>query len=308
MGRNLSAPELPPIGIKPHSPSYSSSPVSRAGKQYGSSLELNIGSDGVVKRTRRSPLSPTSTTSSQEGSSKSLRLSPAGGIGNLKRSRTWTGDLNNSQHGSSKLETLYETPPAASKTPNSALGSYSGLESGLAQLSIIQEGKLETKESKTISTSITAPPPIGSHMTIKSSLTVTHISATQPIHAFAGADQLPVDLNPKTPQLAINKLSQENLKKHRHSSQSSSLSSSAVKANSDTGYDTDDEKDHRISEWLMGVQTSQTEQPPDAGDISTNEKRDTAIHIVYNGDWFDIYVQDDDSKFINELIKLVKQE
>ncbi|XP_067933368.1 uncharacterized protein [Watersipora subatra] len=263
--RNSSAPELPPIGIKPQSPSYSSSPTSRGA--YGSSIELNIGVDGVIKRTRRSPLSPTSTTSSQEGSVKSHQLTPAG----LCRSRTWNGDLNNGQQGGGKLETLYEGTTART------------LDSGLAQLSIIKEGKCDSKESKTLTSTITSPPPIASQTTIKNSQTITVISHSQPIEVKNRTGPLPSPPTSKNPQLTVNKLSHENLKKHRNVSQGSS-SSSAVKGNSDTGYDTDDEKEHRIVEWLIGVETSHTEQPSDTADLATNEKRDTAIHIVYEGD------------------------
>ena len=270
LDRNQSAPELPPIGIVTKSPSYSSSPVSR--KNNGSSLELNIGLDGVVKRTRRSPLSPTSTISSQDGSSKSLRLSPSAGTGGLSRSRTWTGDLNHNHVGNGKLETLYENTAA-----------QNGVEAGVAQLSITQDNKHESKDTKTIASTVTSPPAIDNHMAVKGNPAVTHISPSQPTDTLVGSNQLPATRVTKTPQLTVNKLSQENLKKHRHGSQSSSVSST-VKANSDTGYDTDDEKEHRIVEWLIGVETSHTEQPPDVADLNTTEKRDTAIHIVYNGD------------------------
>lgn len=268
LGRNLSAPEFPPIGIKPSSPSYSS-PTSRRPSDSG--LEPNV--DSYTKRTRRSPLSPTSTTSSQ-GSHKSLRLSPAGG--GLNRSRTWTGDLNNSQHGSGKLETLYEAPP----TP------YIDLEPSLAKLSIYPA---PGKESKVIASTVTSPPPIlERHKNIKSSQTITLISTAQTAADNGGGSSQFPTTPPVKLQLTANRLSQENLKKLRRGSQSSSISSIvapvAARANSDTGYDTDDEKEHRIVEWLIGVETSQTDQPPEVADLATNEKRDTAIHIVYKED------------------------
>lgn len=269
LDRKHSAPELPPIGIKPTSPNCSQSPGNIAS---GSPLELNI--DSHMKRTRRSPLSPTSTNSSHGGSSRSQRLSPA--AGGLGRSKTWTGELNNSQHGSgNKLETLYEM-------------GHSKLEPCMQELSIITEAKpSEAKESKLVaSTSVTSPPPIDRHMNLKSTQTITVISSN-PLTDKNNNDAsttLPATPSAK-PQLTANRLSQENLKRLRRASQTSSTgkSSIAAKASSDTGYDTDDEKEQRIVDWLIGVETSQTEQPPDVT-ILTNEPRDNAIHIVYDGD------------------------
>ncbi|KAF6025103.1 hypothetical protein EB796_016582 [Bugula neritina] len=264
--RKLSAPELPPIGAKPHSPSYNS-PTQR--RQYDVPLELNL--DHPPKRSnRKSPLSPTSTTSSHDGSNRSTRLSPA--AGGLNRSRTWTGDLNSSQNMNGRLETLYE------------IGAPGSLQSGLAQLAISQNGIIKNETKLIPNSTITTPPPITDrHISIRSTQMVTVISPD----TNNNPPLLPTPPDTKSPnQMPASRLSQENLSKLRHCSQSSSLSSSIapLNGNSDAGYDTDDEKDKRIVEWLIGLEESQIEQPPETTDLDTNEKRDTAIHIVYEGD------------------------
>jgi len=269
--RKHSAPELlPPIGIKPaRSPSYS---PGLAVPSLDSPLEIQT--DHYGKRTRRSPLSPTSTTSSHGGSSRSItRISPAaGGGGGLGRSKTWTGDLSSSQHGSgNKLETLYEM-------------GHSKLEPAMKELSIINEAKPDIKESKLVaSTSVTSPPPIDRHLNLKSTQTITLISS-HPMTDKNNNESTTLPATPSSkPRLTANRLSEENLKKLRRKSLPSSKVPSGAKSNSDTGYDTDDEKEQRINDWIIGVEASQTEQPPDVK-IVTEEPRDNAIHIVYDGD------------------------
>ena len=264
LDRKHSAPELPPIGIKPaRSPSYS--PGSAV---PSSDSPLEIQTDHYGKRTRRSPLSPTSTASSHGGSSRSItRISPA--AGGLGRSKTWTGDLSSSQHGSgSKLETLYEM-------------GHSKLEPAMKELSIINEAKPDSK--LVASTSVTSPPPIDRHVNLKSTQTITVISS-HPITDKNNNENTTLPATPSSkPQLTGNRLSEENLRRLRRKSLPSSKASSGAKTNSDTGYDTDDEKEQRIVDWIIGVECSQTEQPPDVN-IVTEEPRDNAIHIVYDGD------------------------
>lgn len=131
---------------------------------------------------------------------------------------------------------------------------------------------------------VTLPPTVDRHKGVKSTNTVT---VEQQSHSVKSTTNNSLQSKSAKDQstLSANKLSQENLLKLKQISGPANVKKRAVRTE-DTGYDTDDEKEHRIVQWLIGVEncSSDTEQPPDIQEISTNEKRDTAIHIVYEGD------------------------
>jgi hypothetical protein len=52
----------------------------------------------------------------------------------------------------------------------------------------------------------------------------------------------------------------------------------------DAGYDSDGERQDRIIQWLVGVESSCEEHPPEPKIVDTGPTQtDTAIHIVYEG-------------------------
>lgn len=249
--RKANAPELPPIGIKPCSPSYAST------------LPLDITTDSQIRRARRSPLSPTSTTSSHGGSSR--RRSPSAGM--MSRSRT-LADLNTNYQSNGKLETLYELSTSQRGTGDQRLK--------LEELSLQEDNKAGVISPR-------LPPASDRHMQLQSTKTVTILrSQSTPRLTSLDTTKLPAELHGDKPGLKPNKLSHENLLKLEHNSGQSS--GRLKKQSIDTGYDTDEEKEQRIVEWLIGVETSQKDEPPDVPRLTTNEKRDTAIHIIYEGD------------------------
>jgi len=261
LDRKLSVSELPPIGIKPRSPSYS--PKLRV------HTDLNHNQNGNhvnSRRSRKSPLSPTSTSSSNGGSNRSVHFSPSSG---MVRSKTWTGDLNSSQHGStSKLETLYEN------------GHMTGVEPKIGERSL--STTITALTAGALPPGITSPPHIDRHIHIKSTETVLPAPKQNP----SNTEKLPATNPSAKTQLTVNRLSSENLKKLRHSSGASSENRKPTSASrsADTGYDSDEEKTTMIVKWIMEVETSATESPPEVSVPDTTEKRDTAIHIIYEGD------------------------
>ena len=235
---------LPPIGIKPVSPSYS----------LGSRQE-NGYEPAASRRIQRSPLSPASTTSSLGGSSKSNYLSSSAGLTRCK------GDVTNASNG--KLETLYELN--RSKHSTSAVS--------LTAMKINEQGVSETDSHRE------KIPPIDRHMNLKSTETIPTMHQA-PLSRKMSTSSLPATSNSK-PSLTTNRLSQENLLKLKRSRSKPNVDS---RESDNLEYDSDDQKEQMIVNWLIGVETSQTEQPPEVSEIATNEKRDTAIHIVYEGD------------------------
>lgn len=321
--RKYSAPELlPPIGIKPSTSTYSSPDGNTLNYP---SPPLDPSTTSVYsrrishQRTKPSQLSPTSTISSPDRGLRSApRLSPVSpnAVRTIGRSRTWTGDLSS---GEQTHESGLGAARHGSGAPIGRLSQSPG-KSPAGELSIITE---DVQLTETTSTSIIRIQPT---VTMATPTTATLITATAPTPAdqvrpvrkartlispaLPHNSQADANNNNRTNQQAAfsassigqqkppppaSKLSQENLLKLKHVSQGSLVSppsqSSGTKASSDTGYDTDDEKEHRIVEWLIGVEESQSGQSGAEsiasavnGSVETVEKRDTAIHIVYDGD------------------------
>lgn len=280
--RRQSMPELPPIGAKPNSPGYAATrpppgePPAYAGKKS-------------EPRKRPPPLSPASSSASLTAT--------------VTRSNSWlASELSNSMH-SGRLETLFEgidsrgggggfrVPAAAEQNGNAAPAPddrrvvWSLGDAALPskppirpKLSVdTSPGSLKSRspvdDNRNVIPRPPAPPAAGSGGRAAAS------------HGAEAPTALWQQQQPQPPPQLASRLSQENLNSLLRST--SGGGGGGGGGGSPDGYDSDKDKDERIMEWLVAVTNSSQDVAagiPEISPLETEEKRDTAIHIVYNGD------------------------
>ena len=251
------------------------------------------------KRSHLSPGSQTTGSSSQSYSNKSTSAANPGYL--IHRTKSWctANELDPSPSSGPKLETLFEQngysrelamkprPDMQRNYSNNSLSS--GLQSNLTQAKRTKSYSNLTKTSENSKNNNNTTLAVANRKPALSRYQ-SDTSLNQ-----VPASQQPASRTTHTPRIAV-KTSQRTgkvrtAKPHQGTSdQEQTLNAQNIKNQTqvvqDTdGSDSDSEKNDRIIQWLIGVDSAAAEEPPlqaipDEEPVQT----DTAIHIVYDGD------------------------